>query len=276
MFDPNQKRKCHTKEYRFNVWSENLAMCNNGMMQQYLSFPSYKYEYEENFDVANYDHITLSSNNMCKITVKPQDPIALAITLKNSGLRPLLVNVVNPKDCGNNVGKGGGLYEEMMYLRTNLVTTVNPHVNGLYPLDQAEAVYSPVVQVIRDEDYQPCEPFTLSVVSVAPLMNVRLSSHKFRTEDAEMLKKKLELVFQIAIRNNHDCIVMTDFGSFFRNPIDQTVEVLNNVMAQYKGFFKQIMFGIITLQMFKLNNAFVDRSDDIKCAYEQYNKLLKK
>jgi hypothetical protein len=276
MFDPSQKRKCHTKEYRLSVWGENLAMCNNGQMQQYLSFPSYKYEYEDGFDASNYEHITLQNNNICKITIKPMDPIALAITLKNSGHRPLLVNVVNPKDCGNNVGKGGGLYEEIMYLRTNLVTTVNPHVNGLYPLDQADAVYSPVVQVIRDEDYQPCEPYTLSVVSVAPLMNVRLSSHKFRMEDAELMRKKIELIFQVALRNNHDCIVMTDFGSFYRNPIDQTVEIINAALHQYKTYFKQIMFGIITLQIFKTNNAFIDRNDDLKCAFEQYNKLIKK
>ena len=77
-------------------------------------------------------------------------------------------------------------------------------------------------------------------------MNPNLVDGKLSTQDAEIIRKKITLIFLTAIAHNHDAVILTAFGcGYARNPPHQVAEIFSQVIEKFKNHFSNIAFAII-------------------------------
>eukprot|EP01091_Cochliopodium_minus_P015806 TRINITY_DN5718_c1_g2_i3.p1 TRINITY_DN5718_c1_g2~~TRINITY_DN5718_c1_g2_i3.p1 ORF type:complete len:551 (+),score=192.53 TRINITY_DN5718_c1_g2_i3:771-2423(+) len=119
----------------------------------------------------------------------------------------------------------------------------------VYDIAQNGAVYCPDVPVFRSnpkKGYSFIEPETLSFVIIPPILNPVLVNHRLKEEDAEILRKKITLIFLTALANNHDAVVVTAFGcGYAQNPPQHVAEIFTEVINRFRNFFANIAFAII-------------------------------
>jgi uncharacterized protein (TIGR02452 family) len=124
-----------------------------------------------------------------------------------------------------------------------------------YPLDyNFGGIYTPHVTIFKggsDTRYTLLEePFEVAVVSVSAVKNPTLKNGKLEPWVIDTTKSKIRQIFDIALENGHDSLVLSAFGcGAYKTPPTEMAKLFKEVIEskKYKGAFKAIHFAIINL-----------------------------
>lgn len=182
----------------------------------------------------------------CVVNVVEGDTLEITRSLQRSGLKPLTLNMASCHTPGGGWERGMGAQEESLFYRSVYYQTLK---TDFYPLSDDVAVYSPNVTVFRDSNLTNLPPdqcWTADFVAVAAIRSPPIVNGTLPKELAGLTEKKLELIFQTAIKHNHDSLVLSAFGcGAYANPPEFIMGCFNRLINKYKESFKQITFGII-------------------------------
>lgn len=215
-----------------------------------------------------------SMNKCCEktiVSVQDIDSIVAGKVLKERGLNPLILNFADDQIAGGAVETGSGAQEESLFRRTNLCATLEQDI--FYPINLNEGIYSPVVTVFRDVESENNKllraPWQCAFVAVPGIYCPQLThDRKLNTEDVETLKKKIELILQIAHKKGHDSLVLGALGcGAWRNPPEHVALLFHEVLEKYQGVFKEIVFPCLSIA--------VHRRAGEASNYEVFSEILK-
>ena len=188
-------------------------------------------------------------------------------------MSPLVLNMASDKRCGGGVEQGAVAQEEDLFRRSNYYQTLNKHClpKDTYPLPTSDdesgrsvVIYSPVVCVIKDSQYQNLkDPFYCSVVANAAVRNPRLTQdnqYKYE-EDEKTMRVRIEMIYKTGLIFKHDSLVLGAFGcGVFKNPAEKVAMMFKECNQKYNRKFKKIGFAVL--------------SDKSNTNYEIFNKVL--
>lgn len=186
-----------------------------------------------------------------------EDVLVLAESYLNKGLNPALLNLANAYNPGGGVEGGSGAQEESIFRRSNYHEALVPQKKTLYPIDKAQSIYTPSLQVFRTPEkdltkdnqpgsYQFREPFTVDMIACAA---IDLSGkHKIPDDFEELTRAKIRLILAIAVEKGHDSLVLGALGcGAFKNDPQLISRYFKEALesAEFKGRFKRVGFPII-------------------------------
>ncbi len=201
-----------------------------------------------------------------EVKVIDKDCIYAAKDLIDRGFNPCMLNMASFSTPGGGVMKGSSAQEENIFRRSNIFKSLYQfHSIGenlgieqreeRYPLDyNFGGIYTPHVTIFKggsDTRYTLLEePFEVAVVSVSAVKNPTLKNGKLEPWVIDTTKSKIRQIFDIALENGHDSLVLSAFGcGAYKTPPTEMAKLFKEVIEskKYKGAFKAIHFAIINL-----------------------------
>ena len=177
-----------------------------------------------------------------------RDCIEVAIDALQEGLRPLLLNMCSWFKPGGGVEKGAGAQEEDLFRRGNY----HKHLDRrLYPLPDYRTILSRGVEFYRnsrEHGYAPMKKQYKIDCIAAPAVRhpVLTSKGELNKKDADMMRKKINIICQMALKNNTDCLVLSAWGcGAYGCPPEHIGRLFREVLDEYSGCFKKIVFAIV-------------------------------
>jgi uncharacterized protein (TIGR02452 family) len=180
------------------------------------------------------------------IDVVPMDTLSCCHALVSQG-SVMGLNMASHQTAGGGVVHGAPAQEENCFRRSNYFQVLS---QNYYPLPEKATIYSPSVIVIKDQSYQLLQqPFAVAMVACAALRHPPLKPNgQFRENyDREMMKFKIQQIFQVGYNYGHEILVLGAFGcgAFGNNPSEVTL-LFNEVIKEYYGCFKMIVFAVLS------------------------------
>lgn len=234
-----------TREENIRIWADTIHQCLYG---KYKNCPASKSFLCTNLSlVPNRKYLTT-------INVINVDTLTCCQILSDQGLNVLGLNMAAPGHPGGGVGRGCFAQEENCFRRSNYFLAL-PKIPELYPIPENGCIYTKTITVIKDQKYQLLEkPFTVSMVACAALRHPPMKSNGeyLKDSDQQLMKDKIDQIFQTGLLNQHDCLVLSAFGcgAFGNNPTI-VAELFNEAIKKYWGCFKNITFAVLS---YKDNN----------------------
>lgn len=221
-------------DIRNKIWIENQY--NHINYIPYLA--SIKYVYDENF---NYPLLSRTLN----ISVIKKDSIVASYNYIN----PLILSFADNEVPGGCINAACGNQEESIFRRT----TIHKHLPiKLYPIKDNEAIYSSFVKIIyEDEDnlYKKLDKkIYTSFVSCPGLKFPALKdNYTLYENDIEILEKKIELILQIAIINDHSTLILGPLGcGAYGTPIKEVAKIFKKIiLLKCNNSFERIIFACL-------------------------------
>ena len=243
----------------------------------YNTDKSIKYaEYIEDDDPELLEKI----KNIDKVTpfvkVFHEDIYATLSTMHEEGFRsppPLLINPGNNNFPIPGVKKGAFGPEMDLFRRSNYHLALEEQQ---FSILEYQCLYSPTVVIFKNEQFKRMEnPVSISILNIPPLHSPRLISMQNpkgkgyievfdSPNDEEKARRKIHMMFKIAILHGHDTIVLTNYGGDINgNPTEKTIELINEAARIYPIHY--VFFAIKTNELrekdkeFHLYHAHVQR-----------------
>lgn len=183
------------------------------------------------------------------VSVVNCDTFSCCQQLINQGCNIMALNMACQVEPGGGVENGCMAQEENCFRRSNYFMTL---IHDLYPIPATGCIYTPTITVIKDQNYQLLDhPFTVSMVACAAIRYPKITGHgTYQNElDRQLMKHKIEQIFQVGYQQHKDTLVLGAFGSgAYRNPPTEVANIFNQVIAQYNRCFKSIVFAIKSLK----------------------------
>jgi uncharacterized protein (TIGR02452 family) len=178
-----------------------------------------------------------------KIKLFNDDTLVIAKLLYDETKSNILVlNMASEYKPGGGVENGAMAQEEELFRRTNYFVSLTQQ---FYPLKEFEGVYTKNVLVLKDEYYNIMSPFQCSFIGIAGIRKPNLKNYAYNSIDREIMKKKVEMIFKVAIVYGHKNIVLGALGcGVFGNPPEEVAEIFNESIKKYKNYFDNIYFAI--------------------------------
>jgi uncharacterized protein (TIGR02452 family) len=224
--------------------------------------PSIKIEYDPNF------HYTYDVKR-CKIHIHNMDTIDCAFLYEN----PLLLNLADDIYPGGWVNNGSSAQEESLFRRTNYHLSL---IKSLYPILEEEVIYSPKITVIKGSDLQPIEPVHQYDFIACPAIKYPFLDEDglLEEEDSVLLKKKIELIIQVALKHGHDTIIFGAMGcGAWQNPPHEVAKIFKEVLSKFNGCIKNYVFAILD-NISDSDSENLDIQDEIQSNYEIFKNIL--
>jgi len=130
--------------------------------------------------------------------------------------------------------------EEDLFRRSNLPDLMdNKHIRQHYPLKGLNGIYTSNIEVNRNEKLIPHDPYTISLITVAAVVNPT-------DADVDLVKDKIKLILNIAANHNHHDLILGAWGcGVFRNdPITIATVFKNFLNNEFQGCFENVVFAI--------------------------------
>jgi uncharacterized protein (TIGR02452 family) len=232
-----------------STWDQTLAFFIDGPGRFIKVPPSEKIEWSEKTETRVREPST-------KISVVLQDTFTTALVMLEEGLNPLVLNMANSINPGGGVYKGSVAQEEDLFRRSNYFLAANV---DFYPLKDLETLYSPSVVAYLDDKLLPLECVkSLSCIACAAFRDPKTipnpdnpdnpADRLYESDEvAEITKKKIETIFQVALKKGHDSLVLGSLGcGAFNNPQMRIIEYFNLAIRKYGQYFKNITFAVLS------------------------------
>lgn len=239
-------------------------MSRTNLIQIYnnTKYISERYEKPEKSIKYKYDNLNFNINIFNKtanIKVFNEDTLVITKELYNKTKSNILVlNMASEYKAGGGVENGAMAQEEELFRRTNYFQSLT---QNYYPLKDFEAVYTKNVTVLKDEYYQIITPLQCSFIAIAGLRKPILRNNRYNSIDRDIMYKKIEMIFKIAIVNNHTNLVLGALGcGVFANPPEEVSDIFNELCQKYCKYFDNIYFAIKSVR----DNNFYIFSSKIK------------
>jgi uncharacterized protein (TIGR02452 family) len=201
-----------------------------------------------------------------EIKVINNDCLYEAKNMIENGLKPAVLNMASFHTPGGGVINGSAAQEENLFRRTNLFKSLYQfhHVGDMYGIEQKDeryplemnygGIYTPKVIVFRgsdDVDYQLMEePFYVDIITLPAIKNPKVEDGKIVPWAETVIKNKIKQIFNIALENGNDSLVLSAFGcGAYGTPPEQMAKFFADVLAseRYQGLFKVIHFAILNV-----------------------------
>ena len=215
---------------------------------------------------VNINHAELKKYDSPEISVVDNDCLYAAENLVKEGLKPAVLNMASFHTPGGGVERGSSAQEESIFRRTNIFRSLyqfhsvgeNYHIKQLeerYPLEMHYgAIYTPNVTVFKSSENDGCKlldnPFDIDVITIAAVRKPELENGKLPAWVTDILKIKIRQMFDIALENGNNSLVLSAFGcGAYGTPPKEMARLFHEVLdsEKYKGVFNKIVFAIINL-----------------------------
>lgn len=240
-------------EVNVDCWQETTAWFMDGPGRLIKRVKSEKLSFIPNFQ-ADLDN---TNTKNCDISVISEDSFSAALALKKEGYNPLVLNMANAYNPGGGVYKGSMAQEEDLFRRSNYFRSTS--LQEFYPLGELEIIYTPDVAVYMKPDFTLLpELEMLSCIACAAEKDPKTVANPIDPDNpynrlyaddhiSEITKNRIETIFQIGIRKNHDSLVLGGLGcGAFNNPQMRIIEYYNENLQKYSKYFKKIVFAILS------------------------------
>ncbi|ARF09195.1 hypothetical protein Catovirus_2_144 [Catovirus CTV1] len=228
------------------IYQDTQKICSS-----FKTKPSRLYDISKlNVDLNNND-INVYDN--CLIEIENEDTLDMAIRCKQKNLSPLVLNMASDFVPGGGVHKGSSAQEECIFRRTNAYQT---HPIEWYPMRFNDAIYSPKVTIVKDNKYNKLKYYEdISMIAIAAIRKPYLINGKYTQQDYQIMYNKIKAIFEIAIINKHDSLVLGALGcGAFYNPPDEVARIFKILVEKYKKYFKYIGFAVLITKYTDNNN----------------------
>lgn len=138
------------------------------------------------------------------------------------------------------------------------------------------AVYTPNVMVFKSAENDGCkllnDPFFIDVITIPAVRKPELDNGKLPAWVIDTLKIKIRHMFDIALENGNDSLVLSAFGcGAYGTPPKEMARLFHEVIEseRYKNTFKKIVFAIINLPS---TNGTHNPEGNFKPFAEEFNK----
>jgi len=252
------------REYRKIIYVETQQYYNSGIMPKPL--PSKKSVYMPR------TWINVDPTIKTEFHVYNMDTLDCAIMLseKYPSSKICVLNMANPHHAGGGVENGAIAQEESIFRRSNYFQTLT---QDLYPIKANELIYSPKVHVSRRSEKDNFTyyanvninkgyyfSFIASCAPIDPVLNAYTYNNYYK-----LMYNKVCHILDVAIENNHDCVLLGALGcGAFNNPKEIVAKIFSEVVLnerKYNGFFKEVSFAILKNVYGKGNVGEVDNFD---------------
>jgi len=196
--------------------------------------------------------ININKKANCEKTVVKvvnEDVLLTALKLKNE--KPTILNMASGLNPGGAVESGAGSQEEYLCRCSSYYLSLS-QCRPYYPLEKDfGGIYTEDVTVFRgpEEKEYPLlkDPFLVNMIAVPAISNPIVQNEKLSPSDNRRTINKIKTIFNIAIENNQEVLILGAFGcGVFNNPpliiANLFYEVLN--LDAYKNAFSLIVFAI--------------------------------
>ena len=238
-YDDNYEDNIFVK--RIDCWLNTQEICK---IIDPPSIPSVKVIYKNEPFTRKYEKSTIRFYNM--------DCVNLALSLIH--LKPLVLNLSDDLWSGGWVASGSGASEESIFRRTNYFQSL---LQNMYPILPNEAIYSSKISIIKKSEKEnwdliPTDEMQKLDFVACPALKypetITVNNEKRLVDkDVEILKKKIKLIIQIAVDNNHDTIILGAMGcGAFLCPIKHVANIFKEVLEELDGVILNYFFAIMT------------------------------
>ena len=179
----------------------------------------------------------LSTHNI-KIFILENDPLDIAEFLCKKNTKPLIVSNINQEP--SLALKNGIINSEYnLYRRTSLKGCIN---EDQFPITGTNCLYSPDVFLFKNNNFDLIKKCAVSVVSISLVTNPSIISMSGDTglieeyenkRDEERMKELMEKICLIANENNHDCLIIDDFGCELGNPYCSIIKFIKTAVNKF-------------------------------------------
>lgn len=206
-----------------------------------------------NIDTINLNELDKYPNYQIDVEVVNEDSFNLAIQYRNNGLNPMVLNMASDYKAGGGVASGKTAQEEELFRRSNAHLT---HPKNWYPLKSNEVIYSPQVTIIkesRDKKYKLMDKIVnVSMIACPALRNPKLigiNKNTYTDNDYNIMYKKIESLFKIALLNKNDSLVLGALGcGAYHNPPNVVSNIFSEMIDKYGKYFKKIGFAVLIVK----------------------------
>jgi uncharacterized protein (TIGR02452 family) len=189
-----------------------------------------------------------------KVSVLNSDTLDVARDMIRRGLHPLVLNLADNCFPGGHVDAGSGAQEESLFRCTDLCTTLNLKTlpRGTYPLMDTEVLLTKNVSILKEPEsrmWDRLEPRILvDVISCPGIRNPPCGPEgRFSADLIEILVKKIETIFQVALANGNDAVVLGGLGcGAWRCPSQHVAEIMHFVTRNWRSAFAEISYAVLS------------------------------
>ena len=189
-----------------------------------------------------------------KVSVLNCDTLDVARDMIRRGLRPPVLNLADNCFPGGHVDAGSGAQEESLFRCTDLCTTLNLKTlpRGTYPLMDTQVLLTRNVSILKEPEsrmWKRLEPRVLvDVISCPGIRNPPCGPEGRLSADLiELLVKKIETIFQVALANGNDAVVLGALGcGAWRSPSQHVAEIMHFVSRNWKSAFAEISYAVLS------------------------------
>lgn len=198
--------------------------------------------------IADDDPELLKNIQQCNPFVKVfhEDIYDTLSALHEQGFRvpnPLLINPGNNNFPVEGVKKGSFGTEADLFRKSNYHLAIE---ENQFPILEDQCLYSPTVVIFKNATFKRMDsPVSVSILNIPPLHSPRLVSTQNPNgkgyievfdsiNDEDRARKKIYMMFKIAVLHKHDTMIITNYGSGTNgNPIEKTIEIFNDAIRKY-------------------------------------------
>lgn len=241
----------NSKYQNIQVWKNTQHLFTEGRFKRFRPALSQGYSVRWRLDMTDVQKQYEST----VVKVYNCDTLVRAKQMIDQGLKPLVLNMASNFVPGGGVRKGSRAQEECLFRRSNYFLTLNKELlpDGTYPLKHSTAIYSSGVYVVKGVDNAVLDDedrFYADFIAIAGLRRPKLNNlkTKFRfDDDRKQLKERVERIYQVALDQGHDSMLLGALGcGAFKNPVDEVVVIFKEMNEKYSGYFKQIDFAVLS------------------------------
>lgn len=178
-----------------------------------------------------------------------------------------VLNFASATNPGGGVTRGSSAQEECLCRCSTLYNCLNtramwekfytPHRHSGNPLHNDDIIFTPNVQVLKDDDYRPLvDPFGVDVITcAAPNLRER-PANPFNPGDGESVaispdellllhEQRAHRILTVAAQNEADVLILGAFGcGAFQNDPQVVARAYNDVLAEFSHHFRTIEFAV--------------------------------
>ena len=212
------------------------------------------------------------STKKANIVVSGKRSLEAAEPYAKQGKKVCVLNFASASNPGGGVVNGSSAQEECICRCTTLYPCLNtsamwnafymPHRKANNPLYNNDCIYTPDVCVFKSDINFPellpkAEWWKVNILTcAAPNLRERPSNAMnpnagttaakiTPTELEKLLTSRVRRIFEVAIANGNEVLVLGAFGcGAFRNPPEIVAKVFRNVMQDYLSYFETIEYAV--------------------------------